>query len=131
MISTATDRLLAVAERFTGKKARRAIAAQIRDDHPVARRRQQRGDIDIAVNVVGPAVQKNDRRTIGGAGFSVSDVQDAGIDLLQRSERRVRPRLDRGQLAGRPARLRVRGTDQPKLAAAMLMAAMRKNRRRL
>ena len=77
------DRLLAIAERFTRKKARRAIAAQIRDDHPVARRRQQRRDIDIAVNVVGPAVQKNDRRTIGGTSLSVSNIQDAGIDLLE------------------------------------------------
>ena len=59
------------------------MAAQMRDDHPVARRRQQRGDIDKAVNVVGPAVQKDDRRAIGGASFSVSDIQDAGIDLLQ------------------------------------------------
>src|ERR1035441_3155908 len=37
------------------KKARGAIAAQIRDDHMVARGRQQRRDVDIAVNVVGPA----------------------------------------------------------------------------
>ena len=85
-------RLLAVPERVARKKARRAIAAQIGDDHPVARRRQQRGDIDIAVNVVGPAMQKNDRGTIGRAGLGVSDIQDAGIDLLQRAERRVRPR---------------------------------------
>ena len=83
MISSSDHRLLAIAQRFTGKKSRRAIAAQIRDDHPVARRRQQRRDIDIAVNVVGPAVQKNDRGTIGGAGFGVSDIQQAGIDLLQ------------------------------------------------
>ena len=55
-------RRLAVADRVARKKARRAIAAQIRHDHPVARRRQQRRDIDKAVNVVGPAVQKNDRR---------------------------------------------------------------------
>ena len=105
MISSSDCRLLAVAERFTRKKARRAIAAQIRDDHPVARRRQQRGDIDIAVNVVGPAVQKNDRRAIGRAGFGVSDIQDAGIDLLQRAERRVRPRLDRGQSAALSCRI--------------------------
>ena len=91
-------RRLAVAERFARKKARRAVAAQIRDDHPVARRRQQRRDIDIAVDVVGPAVQKNDRRAIGGAGLGVADIQDAGIDLLQRAERRVRPRLDCGQI---------------------------------
>jgi hypothetical protein len=60
-------RLLAIAEGFTGKKARRAVAAQRRNNHPVASRRQQGGDIDIAVNIVGPAVQKNDRLTIGGA----------------------------------------------------------------
>ena len=85
-------RLLAVADRVAGKKARRAIAAQIRDDHPVARRRQQRRDVDVAVDVVGPAVQQDDRRTIGGAGFGVADIQDAGVDLLQRAEGRVRHR---------------------------------------
>src|ERR671911_2205598 len=58
------------------------MAAQMRHDHPVARRRQQRRDIDEAVNIVGPAVQKNYRRTIGGAAFSVSNIQDAGIDLF-------------------------------------------------
>ena len=98
MVSSATADVLAIAHRFIGKKSRRAVAAQIRNDHPVARRGQQRRDIDIAVNVVGPAVQKNDRRTIGGAGFGVSDIQDAGIDLLERGERCVRPPLDRGQL---------------------------------
>jgi hypothetical protein len=35
------------------------------------------------MNIVGPAVQKNDRRAIDGAGFSVSNIQDAGIDLLE------------------------------------------------
>src|SRR5260370_20389911 len=84
-------RLLAVAEGFVGKKARRAIAAQIGDDHPVALLRQQRGNVDIAVNIVGPAVQKHDRRTIGGASFSVADIQYARIDLFQRTEGRVRP----------------------------------------
>ena len=50
------DRLLAIAEGVAGQKARRAIAAQIRDDHPVARLRKPRGNVDKAVNVVGPAV---------------------------------------------------------------------------
>jgi hypothetical protein len=86
------------------------MAAQMRDDHPVAGRRQQRGDIDKAVNIVGPAVQKDDNRTIGGAGLGIADIQDAGIDLLQWTEGRVRPRLYRGwnHLAG----LCVRGTDR-------------------
>ena len=50
-------------------------------------------------------MQKNDGRTIGGAGFGVADIQDAGVDLLQRAERRIRARLDRVDRAG----LRVRG----------------------
>ena len=81
-------RLLAIADRVTGEKSCRAVAAQIRDDHPVARLRQQRRNIGIAVNVVGPAVEKNDRRTIGGTGFGISNIEDAGIDLLERAETR-------------------------------------------
>jgi len=49
-------RLLSIPGRFTREKARRAIAPQKRDDHPVACRCQERGDIDVTVNVVGPAV---------------------------------------------------------------------------
>jgi hypothetical protein len=57
--------------------------------------------------IVGPAVQEDDRRTIGGAGFHISDIQKAGIDLLQWAKRRVRPGLDLGH---RPsARLRFYG----------------------
>src|SRR5262249_47038119 len=82
-------RLLAIPQSFTGKKARRAVAAQIRDNNPAARLRQQGRDVDKAMNIVGPAVQKNYRGTIGSASFSVSNVQDAGIDLLQCAERLV------------------------------------------
>jgi hypothetical protein len=39
-------RLLGIPERVTGKKARRAIPAQMRDDRPVPRRCQQGGNID-------------------------------------------------------------------------------------
>jgi hypothetical protein len=39
-------------------------------------------EIDIAVNVVLPAVQKNYGRTVGRAGFSVSNIQHTCIDLL-------------------------------------------------
>jgi hypothetical protein len=34
---------------------RRARATEVRHDHVVARRCQKRGDIDKAVNVIGPA----------------------------------------------------------------------------
>src|SRR6202790_1939857 len=88
------DRLLAVPERIAGKEARGAVAAQIGNDYPVARRGQHRGDVNKAVNVIRPAVQKNDRRTIRRAGLGVADVELAGVYLLQRTERLVRPRLD-------------------------------------
>ena len=88
-------RWLAVPEGFTRKKSRRAITAHIRNDHPVTRRSQQRGNIDIAVNVVGPAVQKYHRRTIARTRFSISNVQNPGIDLLQWAERLVCSRFNR------------------------------------
>jgi hypothetical protein len=65
-------RLLALPERLARERSRRAIAAQIGDDDPVARRRQQRGDIKKAVDVVGPVVQQKDYRAIGGARLGVS-----------------------------------------------------------
>ena len=59
--------LLTVPKSSIGQKAGGTVTAQIRDDHPVARRRQQRCDIDKTVNVVRPAVQENDRGPVGGA----------------------------------------------------------------
>src|ERR1700676_2942539 len=44
-----------------------------------------------------PAVRKNDRRTVGSASFSIADIENAGIDLFQTAERRIRPWLDRRQ----------------------------------
>ena len=66
---------LAVAHRFIGKKPRRAVAAQIRDDHAIAGLRQQGRYIDETVNVVGPAVQQDRYRTVRGADFGISDIQ--------------------------------------------------------
>jgi hypothetical protein len=77
---------LAVSNGIAGKKARRAVAAQIRDDHPVARRRQQRRDLAEGVDVVRPAVQQNCRTTVGRAGVDVPDVEEAGRDLLDGAE---------------------------------------------
>jgi hypothetical protein len=95
---------------------RRAIAAQIRHDHPVACGRQHGRDIDKAVNIVRPAMQQNDGGTVGGAGLGITDIEQAGIDLLQRAERGVRARLDLGQF-GRfcLADLRIRRTAQGEL----------------
>jgi FixJ family two-component response regulator len=49
-------RLPGVPHRFAGEKTHGAIAAQVRNDHPVPGRGQQRRNIGKAVNVVGPAV---------------------------------------------------------------------------
>ena len=64
------------------------IAAQVRDDHAVALRGQQRGDLGVAVDVVGPAVQQDGDGPVGGPDVGVADVQNAGIDLLDGAERR-------------------------------------------
>jgi len=52
-------------------------------------------------------VQQKHHWTIGGARFRVTDIEDPGLDLLQRAERRVGPGLDRVELAG----LRPRDAD--------------------
>src|ERR1035437_5523773 len=45
------------------------------------------------MNVVGPAVDKNDCWAIGGAGFGVSDIQEACVNLFERAKRCVCARL--------------------------------------
>jgi hypothetical protein len=54
-------------------------------------------------------MQKNDRPAISRAGFGVANAQQAGIDLLQRAERRVRPPVHRYRVCrahlGRTGRL--------------------------
>ena len=93
-------RLLAVAHRIGREKPRRAVAAQPGHDDPVAGLRQQRNDIDEAVDVVGPAVQEDDGGTVGGTGFGIADIENASVDLLQRGKRGMsaRPRLARARL---------------------------------
>ena len=124
-MSTRDRRLLAVSDGVARKKTRRAIAAQIRHDHAVARRRQQRRDIDKAVDVVWPAVQQDDRRAVGRTRFGIADIQHAGVDLLQRAERGVGPGLIRASAC---ARARCRSSRTELVAAAI--AAAPKNRRR-
>jgi hypothetical protein len=43
-------------------------------------------DVDVAVNVVGPAVQQHDRLTVGRPGFDVADIEHTRLDLLERPE---------------------------------------------
>lgn len=78
---------LAVANSLVGQEMRAAVAPGIRDQHPVTLGRQQGRHFAIAVNVIGPAVQKNYHRAIGGADFGVSHTQQPGVDMLERAER--------------------------------------------
>jgi hypothetical protein len=92
--------LLAIADRIVGKKTCGAIAAQIRDDYSVACRRQQKGDIDETVNVVGPAVEKDDRRAVGEASFGVSNVRRPASTCLSAANDVFVPGLIEGTSAG-------------------------------
>ena len=100
MASTARTDCCPLRNVFIREKPRRAVTAQVGDDHPVALRSQQRGHIEVAVNVVGPAVQENHCRAVGRPGVDVPDVQQAGIDLLQRAKRRARLGLARDRVCG-------------------------------
>ena len=67
------------------------------------------------VDVVGPAVQKDDDRAVRGtAFFHITDIQKPGIDLLQRLQGCARRERRRPRRAGR-TRLRCRGTGQSNL----------------
>jgi hypothetical protein len=79
-------RRLTIAHGAGRKKARRAITPQIGHDHVETLRRQQRRDIDKAVDVVRPAMQKQHRRAVRRARLGVTDIQQARIDLPERGE---------------------------------------------
>jgi hypothetical protein len=52
----------------------------------VTRSHEPRDDVEVAVDVVRPAVQQEDRRAVGGTEVDVADVQEAGVDLPHRAE---------------------------------------------
>src|SRR5207253_749829 len=87
-------RRLAVSDRRIRKKPRRAVAAQVRDDYAITGLCEHGRDIDKAVNVIGPTVQQNHNGSTRWTALRVTYIQDAGIDLLQRSERRICSWLD-------------------------------------
>lgn len=74
---------------------------------------------------------KDDGGTIGGAGLGVTDIQEAGINLLQRANDVLVPGLIAAAAAGFPV-LDCAAADPVLMnwAAAMEPAAMPKKRRR-
>jgi hypothetical protein len=88
----------------------------MRNDRAIAGGSQQMRRVDVAVDVVGPAVEKNDRGALGRTELGISDVQQAGVDLPERAE----GRLGRGPLRGWirvAARLRRRGARDTQLGS--------------
>ena len=75
-------RLLAVARGPVGQEPRAAVAAQVGHDHPAPLRDEQRCDLVVGVDVVGPAVQEQDGGAVLRAGVDVADVEVARVDLL-------------------------------------------------
>src|SRR5262249_6071673 len=68
--------------------------------------------------VVRPAMQEDRHGSIAGTGFGVPDAEHAGIDLLQRGERGMRPRFDVRHTGGfRVRRLCTRDTDHTELCS--------------
>ena len=79
-------RLLPVARRGAGQEAGVAISAQIGDDHPIARLRQDRRDIGIAVDVIGPAVEQQHGRAVVRTRLGIGDVEQVGAHMAHRRE---------------------------------------------
>ena len=102
---------------LTREKRGAAEGAQVRHENPIAARYQERRDIYETVNVVWPTMQENRHRSITRARFGIANVQNPGIDLLQRAERLVRSRFDRRHSCRFDiARLCRRRTDYAELA---------------
>lgn len=74
--------LLRGAGSVPGQEAGAAVSAQVGNDDAVTLVGEERGYVDEAVDVVGPAVQEEDDRAVGGTGLGVADVQDPALTCL-------------------------------------------------
>jgi hypothetical protein len=55
-------------------------------DNPESRGGKDGGDLDEAVNVIGPAMQQKNRRSAGGARLGEPNIEAAGVDLFEWTE---------------------------------------------
>ncbi|MNO87596.1 hypothetical protein D3C76_790190 [compost metagenome] len=94
-------RRLAVAQGLGRQETRVAITASIRNQHAIALLCQRWRHIRIAVDVVRPTVQQDHHRPVGGTDLGIGNVQQAGLDVLERAERRVTTRCNGAEGAGR------------------------------
>ncbi len=78
--------LLGIARRIRREESGTAVATQGRNDDPVAGGHQLRSDFVERMDVVRPAMQKDDHRAIGRANVDVADPEIACIDGFQVGE---------------------------------------------
>ena len=59
----------------------------MRHDHAITLCNEERRNFGETVYRVGPAVQQHDHGALRWTALGVTDIEDVGIDLLQRAER--------------------------------------------
>ena len=75
-------------------------------------------------------MQEDDDGTIGGPGFGITDIEDAGLDLFQRGKRGVGARPDRARAGFASPDCAKRAPLVANGAAASATAAVPRKRRR-
>src|SRR5262249_3138987 len=79
----AKSRLLTRARSFRGQESRRAVAPEVRGDHPAAGCDQLWRDLVVRVHVVGEAVEEEHGRTAHRTDRLIGHVEDAGLPVLE------------------------------------------------
>lgn len=64
----------------------RPMAAKVRNDHALTRRDQAGDDVDVAVDVVGIAMEQQRHLAVERTGFKVGDVERTGVSVPERFE---------------------------------------------
>ncbi len=78
--------LLTVTDGLLGAESGGSETTEMRHDDPEALCGEDGGDVGVAVDVVGPAVEQDDGLAVGRACVGVADAQVAGVDLFERGE---------------------------------------------
>jgi hypothetical protein len=74
-------------ERLGGELSFEDVPPQVRHDHATAAGREHGRDIHVAVNVIRESMEKQHDRPIAGADVVITNIENAGLDLLDRLER--------------------------------------------
>ncbi|SBV31887.1 protein of unknown function [uncultured Sphingopyxis sp.] len=85
-------RLLTVSGRRVRQETRRAIAAQVGHQNAIALRPEHKRRIGVGMYIVWPTMDEQHRRAVCRPHLGISDIEQAGADMLQQSEARGRRR---------------------------------------